>query len=116
MACAEVLPPKVVPPEAGPESFSHQLLPVDPQPEHGPQRPHLLEENGEDLGFSGTDVGSLAVWVSGICRDLGLGSLSAVSRSGGWEGVGAWHRVPGQLEGWLGVVPITSVLRELCCR
>ncbi|XP_059752902.1 zinc finger protein with KRAB and SCAN domains 5 isoform X2 [Balaenoptera ricei] len=45
VACAEVLPPKVVPPGAGPESFSHQLLPVDPQPEHGPQRPHLLEEN-----------------------------------------------------------------------
>ncbi|KAB0398759.1 hypothetical protein E2I00_004748, partial [Balaenoptera physalus] len=45
VACAEVLPPKVVPPGAGPESFSHQLLPVDPQSEHGPQRPHLLEEN-----------------------------------------------------------------------
>ncbi|KAM9057680.1 zinc finger protein with KRAB and SCAN domains 5 isoform 3-T8 [Megaptera novaeangliae] len=45
VACAEVLPPKVVPPGAGPESFSHQLLPVDPQPEHGPQRPHLLEES-----------------------------------------------------------------------
>ncbi|XP_059934656.1 zinc finger protein with KRAB and SCAN domains 5 isoform X2 [Mesoplodon densirostris] len=45
VACAEVLPPKVVPPGAGPESFSHQLLPVDPQPEHEPQRPHLLEEN-----------------------------------------------------------------------
>ncbi|XP_026981655.1 zinc finger protein with KRAB and SCAN domains 5 isoform X4 [Sagmatias obliquidens] len=45
VACAEVLPPKVVPPGAGPESFSHQLLPVDPQPEHEPQRPHLREEN-----------------------------------------------------------------------
>lgn len=67
MACAEVLHPKVVPPGAGPESFSH--LPVDPQPEHEPQRPHLREENGEDLGFSGMDVGSLAVWVSGICRE-----------------------------------------------
>ncbi|XP_032460614.1 zinc finger protein with KRAB and SCAN domains 5 isoform X1 [Phocoena sinus] len=45
VACAEVLPPKVVPPGAGPESFSHQLLPVDPQPEREPQRPHLREEN-----------------------------------------------------------------------
>ncbi|XP_058892753.1 zinc finger protein with KRAB and SCAN domains 5 isoform X1 [Kogia breviceps] len=45
VARAEVLPPKVVPPGAGPESFSHQLLPVDPQPEQEPQRPHLLEEN-----------------------------------------------------------------------
>ncbi|XP_057551307.1 zinc finger protein with KRAB and SCAN domains 5 isoform X3 [Hippopotamus amphibius kiboko] len=45
VACPEALPPKVGSPAAGPESFSHQLLPVDPQPEHEPQRPHLLEAN-----------------------------------------------------------------------
>lgn len=45
VACPEGLPPKSVPPGAGPESFSHQLLPVDPQAEHEPQEPRLLEED-----------------------------------------------------------------------
>ncbi|XP_058425203.1 zinc finger protein with KRAB and SCAN domains 5 isoform X2 [Diceros bicornis minor] len=45
VACPEVLPQKMVPPGAVQESFSHQLLSVDPQPEQEPQKPHLLEEN-----------------------------------------------------------------------
>ncbi|XP_036752909.1 zinc finger protein with KRAB and SCAN domains 5 isoform X2 [Manis pentadactyla] len=45
MVCPEVLPQKMVPPGTVQESFGHQLLPVDPQPEQEPQKPHLLEEN-----------------------------------------------------------------------
>lgn len=49
MACPEALPESLVPPGAGQESFGHPLLPRDPQPEPESQKPHLLEENGEDL-------------------------------------------------------------------
>lgn len=49
VACPEVLSQKMVPPGAVQESFSHQLLSLNPQPEQEPQKPHLLEENGEDL-------------------------------------------------------------------
>ncbi|KAK2508223.1 hypothetical protein MC885_013571 [Smutsia gigantea] len=45
VVCPEVLPQKVVPPGTVQESFGHQLLCVDPQPEQEPQKPHLLEEN-----------------------------------------------------------------------
>lgn len=55
MVCPEVLPQKMVPPGVVQESPSHQLLSVDPPSEQEPQKPHLLEENGEDLRFSGTD-------------------------------------------------------------
>uniref|UniRef100_A0A480YAN0 Zinc finger protein with KRAB and SCAN domains 5 isoform X1 n=2 Tax=Sus scrofa TaxID=9823 RepID=A0A480YAN0_PIG len=44
VACPEGLPQKRVLPGAEPESFSHQLLSVEPQPEQEPQKPHLLEE------------------------------------------------------------------------
>lgn len=49
VVCPEVLPPKMVPPGVVQESLSHQLLSVDPQSEQEPQKPHLLEENGEDV-------------------------------------------------------------------
>ncbi|XP_066238258.1 zinc finger protein with KRAB and SCAN domains 5 isoform X3 [Saccopteryx leptura] len=45
VACPEALSQKMVPPGALQESFSHQLLSLDPQPEQEPQKPHLLEEN-----------------------------------------------------------------------
>ncbi|XP_074246532.1 zinc finger protein with KRAB and SCAN domains 5 isoform X4 [Saimiri boliviensis] len=45
VACPDVLPQKMVPPGAVQESFSHQPLTVDTQPEQAPQKPHLLEEN-----------------------------------------------------------------------
>ncbi|KAB1263718.1 Zinc finger protein with KRAB and SCAN domains 5 [Camelus dromedarius] len=45
VAFPEGLPQKIEPPGARPESFSHQLLPVDPQPEQEPQKPHVLEED-----------------------------------------------------------------------
>lgn len=48
VACPEGLSQKMVQPGAMQESFSHQLLSLDPQPEQEPQKPHL-EENGEDL-------------------------------------------------------------------
>ncbi|XP_014443928.1 zinc finger protein with KRAB and SCAN domains 5 [Tupaia chinensis] len=44
VACPEVLP-QMGPPGAVQESFSHQLLSADTQPEEDPQKPHLLEEN-----------------------------------------------------------------------
>ncbi|KAK2117172.1 hypothetical protein P7K49_004058 [Saguinus oedipus] len=46
----------MAPPGAVQESFSHQPLTVDTQPEQAPQKPHLLEENGEAKQFSGTDM------------------------------------------------------------
>ncbi|XP_035137814.1 zinc finger protein with KRAB and SCAN domains 5 isoform X3 [Callithrix jacchus] len=45
VACPDVLPQKMAPPGAVQESFSHQPLTVDTQPEQAPQKPHLLEEN-----------------------------------------------------------------------
>ncbi|XP_015976057.2 zinc finger protein with KRAB and SCAN domains 5 isoform X3 [Rousettus aegyptiacus] len=45
VACPEVLSQKMVPPGAVQESFGHQLLSLNPQPEQEPQKPHLLEEN-----------------------------------------------------------------------
>lgn len=56
MVCPEGLPQKMVPPGVVQESLSHQLLSVDPQSEQEPQKPHLLEENGEDVRFGGADV------------------------------------------------------------
>lgn len=89
VACPEGLPQKRVLPGAEPESFSHQLLSVEPQPEQEPQKPHLLEEQGENLGFRGTDAGALTYAVS-------------VQRSfSGWGGRGLEWR-PGQLPGWPG--------------
>ncbi|XP_058537135.1 zinc finger protein with KRAB and SCAN domains 5 isoform X2 [Ochotona princeps] len=46
VACPEVLPQKMVPPEAVQESFSPQLQSTDSQPEQEPQKPHLPEDNG----------------------------------------------------------------------
>ncbi|XP_036134595.1 zinc finger protein with KRAB and SCAN domains 5 isoform X2 [Molossus molossus] len=44
VACPEVLSQKMVPTGAMQESFSHQLLALDPQPEQEPQKPHLEEK------------------------------------------------------------------------
>ena len=79
VACPEGLPQKRVLPGAEPESFSHQLLSVEPQPEQEPQKPHLLEEQGENLGFPGTDAGALAKHISSVCTEklLWLGGPGA---------------------------------------
>ncbi|XP_036134597.1 zinc finger protein with KRAB and SCAN domains 5 isoform X3 [Molossus molossus] len=45
VACPEVLSQKMVPTGAMQESFSHQLLALDPQPEQEPQKPHLEEKD-----------------------------------------------------------------------
>ncbi|KAM4820732.1 zinc finger protein with KRAB and SCAN domains 5 [Thomomys bottae] len=45
IVCPEVLPPKMVLPEAVQESLDHQLLSTDTEAEQEPLKPHLLEEN-----------------------------------------------------------------------
>ncbi|XP_024427339.1 zinc finger protein with KRAB and SCAN domains 5 isoform X2 [Desmodus rotundus] len=47
VACPEGLSQKMVQPGAMQESFSHQLLSLDPQPEQEPQKPHLEENDYE---------------------------------------------------------------------
>ncbi|KAF6128311.1 zinc finger with KRAB and SCAN domains 5 [Phyllostomus discolor] len=55
VACPEGLSQKMVQPGAMQESFSHQLLSLDPQPEQEPQKPHL-EENGSDKRSKNTKL------------------------------------------------------------
>lgn len=95
VAYPEVLPQKTVPLGAVQEAFGHQFLSMDTQLEQEPQKPHLLEENGEVQWFSITDVARTG------CSDAqadsiwnrekgGWATCLKAAGSGGWEGMKIW--------------------------
>lgn len=67
MACPESLPENLVPPGTVQEPFGHPLLPGVPQPEPEQQKPHRLEEDGEDPSQACGVMGSGGLAASVAC-------------------------------------------------